>query len=163
MFKTIAIASIAAAAAFAIAVGCSSPDTGGYVKNNGSSRGDDDDTTSGKTSSSGGSTSGAAVAADCTKLPAADKNAACDTCARGKCCAEYAACQNSTACQQQKKCVEACADGDLVCLLGCQSSNDKASELAGEFASCLNEKCSSECAGSQPNLDAGGTDPFGDI
>lgn len=165
MFKTIAIASIAASAAFAIAVGCSSPDAGGYVKSNGGSRGDDDDSTSGKSSSSGNgsSTSGTAVAADCTKLPAADKDPKCDTCARGKCCAEYAACENSSACQQQKKCIEACADGDLVCLLGCQSSNDKASELAGDFASCLNEKCASECAGSQPKLDGGDTDPFGDF
>jgi hypothetical protein len=96
-------------------------------------------------------------------LPPADKDPKCDTCARSKCCNEYAACENSTACQQQKKCVEACADGDLVCLLGCQSSNDKASELAGEFAGCINEKCSSECAGAQPHVDGGSDDPFGDF
>ena len=159
MFKTIAIASIATGVAFAIAVGCSSPDAGGYVNNRGSSADDDDDKSPTKSASSSGET----VQADCTKLPAADKDPKCDTCAKSKCCNEYAACENSSACQQQKKCVEACADGDFACLLTCRGSSDKASELADEFAGCINEKCSSECAGSQPQIDGGNDDGFGDF
>jgi hypothetical protein len=161
LFKTIVIASLAAGAAFAIAVGCSSPDPGGYVKSGGSRADDDDDKAPTKSSSS--SSGGSTVQADCTKLPPADKDPKCDTCARSKCCSEYAACENSSACQQQKKCVEACADGDFACLLTCRGSSDPAAALADEFAGCINEKCSSECAGAQPHVDGGSDDPFGDF
>jgi hypothetical protein len=86
------------------------------------------------------------AAANCTNTTIkASDDPVCDTCAKQKCCKEVLACDDSADCKAFGKCLDACADGDTVCVLTCASLHDKGSGIAQDLGACASSECSTEC------------------
>lgn len=117
---------------------CARASTGG----GGGSGGEEDWTTAGPTGSSsgtgstgsggGGATFCDTKSADCT---------ACIDCSRGTadglCQAVYNDCLNEVDCTDYSTCLNACAQGDTLCQMNCDSVHSLGSSLFGTYASCV--------------------------
>jgi hypothetical protein len=109
------------------------------------------------TPDSGGGTDTGATTTDCTNTTVkASDDPVCDQCAKAKCCKEVMACDQSADCKAFGKCLDACADGDIVCVLTCASLHGKGSDIAQELGACASSECKTECK--PPDAGGGGFD-----
>lgn len=165
MVKTLLAALLVGGVTFAVVAGCSGDTDGTTVKNGSKSKGgDDDDDTTPKKGTSSGTTSTATddQAGDCSKAEKTDDRPACDTCAKSKCCKSVLAVQSNSDAKLLTKCLDTCGPlttlEGATCGLTCQESHPSGNTVFGDFSSCVQDKCGSECPST---IDLGGVDAGG--